>query len=49
MWRKITKDIVDSMHTLKIVMQKFTSKNNIFKTNKRCAMYDVSIEKKVVL
>jgi hypothetical protein len=36
---KTTKDIVDVMHTLKIMTQTFTSKNNIFKTNKGHVMY----------
>jgi hypothetical protein len=36
---KTTKDIVHAMHTLKIMMQTFTSKNIIFKTNKGHAMY----------
>jgi hypothetical protein len=38
---KATKDIVDVMQTLKIMTQTFTSKNNIFKTNKGHAMYNL--------
>jgi hypothetical protein len=36
---KTTKDIADVMYTLKIMMQTFTTKNNIFKTNKGHARY----------
>jgi hypothetical protein len=38
---KTTKDIVDVMRSFKIMVQTFTSKNNIFKTNKGHAMYNV--------
>jgi hypothetical protein len=38
--KKTTKDIVDVMHTLKIMMQTFTNENSIFKTNKGHAMYN---------
>jgi len=46
---KTTKDIVNVMHTLKIMMQKFTSTNNIFKTNKGHAMYNVMFLKQNVV
>jgi hypothetical protein len=46
---KTTKDIVDVMHTLKIMMQTFTSKNNILKTNKGHAMYNVMFLKQNVV
>jgi hypothetical protein len=46
---KITKNIIDAMHTLKNMMQTFTSKNKIFKEKEGCAMYNVILKNKHIV